>query len=76
MRLRVKPDYETEMATRTEMESGAETETETKPETETETDSGPASVGRCTDINCPKALHKLKRLTIFGSVKVITLTSQ
>lgn len=76
MRLRVKADYETEMATNTEMESGAETETETKPETETETDSGLASVGRCTDINCPKALHKLKRLTIFGSVKVITLTSQ
>lgn len=76
MRLRVKPDYETEMETKTEMESGAETETETKPETETETDSGLASVGRCTDINCPKALHKLKRLTIFGSVKVITLTSQ
>lgn len=76
MRLRVKPDHETEMETKTEMESGAETETETKPETETETDSGLASVGRCTDINCPKALHKLKRLTIFGSVKVITLTSQ
>lgn len=76
MRLRVKPDYETEMETNTEMESGVETETETKPETETETDSGLASVGRCTDINCPKALHKLKRLTIFGSVKVITLTSQ
>lgn len=76
MRLRVKPDYETEMETKTEMESGAETETETKPATETETDSGLASVGRCTDINCPKALHKLKRLTIFGSVKVITLTSQ
>lgn len=74
MRLRVKPDYETEMETKTEMESGAETETETKPATET--DSGLASVGRCTDINCPKALHKLKRLTIFGSVKVITLTSQ
>lgn len=68
----MKPDYETEMETKT----GAETETETKPETETETDSGLASVGRCTDINCPKALHKLKRLTIFGSVKVITLTSQ
>lgn len=76
MRLRVKPDYETETETKTEMESGAETETETKPATETETDSGLASVGRCTDINCPKALHKLKRLTIFGSVKVITLTSQ
>lgn len=74
MRQRVKPDYETEMETKTEMESGAETETETKPATET--DSGLASVGRCTDINCPKALHKLKRLTIFGSVKVITLTSQ
>lgn len=72
----MKPDYETEMETKTEMESGAETETETKPATETETDSGLASVGRCTDINCPKALHKLKRLTIFGSVKVITLTSQ
>jgi len=27
-------------------------------------------------INCPKTLHKLKRLTIFGSAKVITLTSQ
>lgn len=76
MRLRVKPDYETEMETKTEMESGAETETETKPATDSETDSGLASVGRCTDINCPKALHKLKRLTIFGSVKVITLTSQ
>lgn len=72
----MKPDYETEMETKTEMESGAATETETKPATETETDSGLASVGRCTDINCPKALHKLKRLTIFGSVKVITLTSQ
>lgn len=72
----MKPDYETEMETKSEMESGAETETETKPATETETDSGLASVGRCTDINCPKALHKLKRLTIFGSVKVITLTSQ
>lgn len=74
----MKPDYETEMETKTAMESGAETETATKPETETETetDSGLASVGRCTDINCPKALHKLKRLTIFGSVKVITLTSQ
>lgn len=70
------PDYETEMETKTEMEFGAETETETETKPETETDSGLASVGRCTDINCPKALHKLKRLTIFGSVKVITLTSQ